>query len=322
MVGESNQLAYRAAQMVAAGFDEYCNPLILYGDPGLGKTHLLHAIASAVSKSDPDAEIVCLKGDEFTNEMIEAIRTGSNVEFREKHRNAAVFLMDDVQFIAGKKQTQEEFFHTFDALCRNGCSIVLTMDRCPRELHTLEKRLVSRFEGGLTVKISEPEHDTRLEIVRRKAVERGLDLQPEEVEYVASMVEGSIRRLEGVLNQLKIFGTEGNVEEKLREIIQSTGAPAVLKRTPEEVIDAVARCYGVEANLVKGKARTKNITAARQMAVYLMGHELGLSTTRIGTILSRDHSTVCYALRRMEERLVADPVLGEKMEQIIKELGL
>ncbi len=141
VVGDSNMVAYNAAQAVAAGFDEYCNPLVIYGNPGLGKTHLLNAIAFAVSASEPDAQVVCIKGDEFTNELVGAIRDDTNAQFRDKYRNASVFLMDDVQFIAGKKQTQEEFFNTFDALYQNGSSIVITMDRPPRELKKLEERI-------------------------------------------------------------------------------------------------------------------------------------------------------------------------------------
>ena len=322
VVGDSNRMAYSAAQAVAAGFDEYCNPLVIYGDPGLGKTHLLNAIAMAVGRAEPDAEIVCLKGDEFTNEMVEAIRDDTNAQFREKYRNAAVFLMDDVQFIAGKKQTQEEFFNTFDALYQNGCSIVLTMDRHPRELSRLEERISSRFEGGLMVEIGEPEYDTRFEIVRRKALERGLKLELQDLEYIAHGVTGSVRRIEGVLNKLKALSEDGKMPSYFKQIVDSSQPARSVNVTPEVVIDTTARYYAVDPKLIKGKSRTKSVMVARQVAMYILCHGLGLTTTRVGKIMERDHATVCYALQRIEGKAASDSSIAEKIEAIMKELGI
>jgi len=317
VVGESNRMAYQTACAVAAGEDEYCNPLVLYGRPGLGKTHLLHAIAYSVSAADPDAEVVCLKGDEFTNDLVDAIREDKNAAFREKYRNADVFLMDDVQFIAGKKQTQEEFFNTFDALYQNGCSIVITMDRPPRELSRLEERIMSRFEGGLMIEIGEPEHDTRMEIIRQKAEERRLRLTETEIEYIAGRVTGSVRQLEGILNRLKAFVGSGEASLPVREIVEGVPMGKVPAITPERVIEKVSAYYSVDAKLIAGKGRTKPVMLARQVAMYIMCNGLGLSTTQVGRIMGRDHSTVCYALQSIEGRMAADPSFAEAVERIM-----
>ena len=315
VVGDSNRMAYNAAQAVAAGFDKYCNPLVVYGDSGLGKTHLLHAIAAAVEASDPDAEIVCLKGDAFTNELVEAIHASTGAQFREKYRHAAVFLMDDVQFIAGKKQTQEEFFNTFEALYESGCSIVLTMDRPPREVSRLEERIASRFEGGLMVEIREPDYETRLEIVKRKAEERGLALSAEDAAQIAGRVTGSIRQIEGILNKLRILAGEDTLSvETVMKTVPVRRGPSV---APESVIEKAAAHYGVDPELVRGKSRTRKVVLARQAAMYVLCQELELSTTQVGRLLRRDHATVCYGLQSVETRMKADRAFAEAMQTLI-----
>ena len=316
VVGEANRMAYNAAQAVAAGFDEYCNPLVIYGNPGLGKTHLLNAIAFAVSASEPDAQVVCLKGDEFTNELVGAIRDDTNAQFRDKYRNASVFLMDDVQFIAGKKQTQEEFFNTFDALYQNGCSIVITMDCPPRELNKLEERITSRFEGGLLVEIGEPDRDTRLEIIKQKATERGLALSQDDIAYIADRITGSVRQLEGALNKLKVF-----VDQKsgisVRDVIEGIPLNKGNYTTPEEVIEKVSSHYHVDQKLIMGKGRTKQVMIARQVAMYILCNRLGLSTTQVGKIMERDHSTVCYALQSVERKMESDQLLADEVSALL-----
>lgn len=321
VVGDSNRTAYNAAQAVAAGFDEYCNPLVIYGNPGLGKTHLLNAIAAAVSAAEPETEVVCVKGDEFTNEMVDAIRGDANVQFREKYRNASVFLMDDVQFIAGKKQTQEEFFNTFDALYQSGCSIVVTMDRPPRELGRLEERITSRFEGGLLVEIGEPELHTRIEIIRKKAEERGLHLSQCDVEYIADHVVGSVRQLEGVLNKIKIMAGERDATPFVRTVVDEMPMSKT-QISADEVIEAVAKYYRVEPKQLAGKGRTKQIMIARQVAMYVLCNRLGLTTTQIGKLMGRDHSTVCYALQSVEGKLGSDPLLASDVEALMEQLHL
>lgn len=313
VVGDSNRAAYTAAQAVAAGFDEYCNPLVIYGSPGLGKTHLLNAIAYAINASSPNVDVVCLKGDEFTNELVDAIRDDTNAQFRNKYRNASVFLMDDVQFIAGKKQTQEEFFNTFDALYQNGCSIVITMDRPPRELSRLEERITSRFEGGLMVEIGEPDLDTRLEIIKKKAEERGLTLSQDDTEYIANRVTGSVRQLEGVLNKLKVFAGQNAIHE----VVEGMPLNKEPHTTPDAVIEKVAAHYHVDSKLIKGKSRTKQVMLARQVAMYILCNRLGLSTTQVGKIMDRDHSTVCYALQSIEAKMNSDAILSETIHSLM-----
>ena len=316
VVGDSNRVAYNAAQAVAAGFDEYCNPLVIYGNPGLGKTHLLNAIAFAVSASEPDAQVVCIKGDEFTNELVGAIRDDTNAQFRDKYRNASVFLMDDVQFIAGKKQTQEEFFNTFDALYQNGSSIVITMDRPPRELKKLEERITSRFEGGLLVEIGEPDRDTRLEIIKQKAAERGLPLSQDDIEYIADRITGSVRQLEGALNKLKVFAAQKS-GVSVRDVIEGIPLNKGNYTTPEEVIEKVTSHFHVDQKLVRGKGRTKQVMIARQVAMYILCNRLGLSTTQVGKIMERDHSTVCYALQSVERKMESDQSFADEVSALM-----
>lgn len=316
VVGDSNRTAYNAAQAVAAGFDEYCNPLVIYGNPGLGKTHLLQAIAVAVNAADPNAEVVCVKGDEFTNELVGAIREDTNAQFRDKYRNAAVFLMDDVQFIAGKRQTQEEFFNTFETLYQNGCSIVVTMDRPPRELGKLEERIISRFEGGLMVEIGEPEYNTRLEIIKQKAAERGLKISSDDIEYIANQVTGSIRQIEGVLNKLKIVAEPDGATSCVRTVVDGM-AVSKPRITPDEVLERVSRHYNVDPNLIKGKGRTKQVMLARQITMYVLCNGLGLTTTQVGTIMKRDHSTVCYALQSVERKMGIDETLSKTINSLM-----
>ncbi len=316
VVGDSNQLAYNAAQAIAAGFAEYCNPLVIYGNPGLGKTHLLHAIATAASASAPDLEIVSVKGDEFTNELVEAIRANNTARFREKYRRASIFLMDDVQFIAGKKQTQEEFFNTFDALYEDGCSIVITMDRPPWELVRLEERITNRFAGGLTVKIAEPEYETRLEIVKMKAKGRGLQLSQEDLQYIAERVTGSVRQIEGVLNKLKV-SADYKVALCVKDVVDSVPSSAKTPGSPEGLIERVCAHFAVDPQLLKGKGGTRNVTLARHVAMYVLCHGLRLSTTKVGEMMERDHSSVCYALQAVEAKMGSDDAFAETVHKLM-----
>ena len=317
VVGESNKLAFNSAQYVAAGFDQFCNPLIIYGGSGLGKTHLLNAIVAAVRVGSPSSNIVYTRGDMFTNEMVEAIKSDTNTQFRAKHRCASLFIMDDAQFIGGKKATQEELLNTFDELYSKGCSIVLAMDRAPNELCTLEDRIRSRFEGGLVVQIQEPEYETRLQIVKNKAAERSLCLKDEDMIFIAENVTGSVRRIEGILNYLNMKvrteGTFGNIRDAVSETF--TSKPTSL--TPDELIHHVAKAFGIEKNLIPGKARTKDVMLARQVCMYLLCQELGMSTTAVGKLLKKDHTTVIYGIQKVEDLMNADAHFSARVNQLI-----
>lgn len=318
VVGDSNKIAFNSAQYVAAGFDQFCNPLIIHGGSGLGKTHLLNAIVASVRAGAPSSNIVYTRGDMFTNEMVEAIHESTNKKFREKHRRASLFLMDDAQFISGKKATQEELLNTFDELYASGCSIVMAMDRPPSEMSMLEDRIRNRFEGGLIVEIKEPEFETRYEIAKGKAAERGLSLKDEDLRFIAEHVTGSVRRIEGALNYLvmkvRIEGKSVCVRDVVQEMLGPTQVTAL---APQELIERVGREFGVEPALITGKSKTKNVMLARQVCMYLLCQEQGKTTTATGKLLGRDHSTVVYGIQRVEGMMNEDAVFFARVNGLM-----
>lgn len=312
VVGPSNQLAVAAARAAADGRSGYSGPLVIYGASGLGKTHLLNAIATEVTKQRPNANVVCVKGEEFTHELIEAITQDRKTEFRTKYRGAEYFLMDDIQFIAGKKQTQEEFFNTFDHLYEANCQIVLTLDRPPRELSTLQERIRNRFEGGLMVEIEPPDLDMRRAILRSKAEQRGLSLTEGEIEQIARQVVGDVRKLEGVLNKVNAIRSLPGCSAGSADVvaaIRSYRSDEGDRVAPQDVIGAVAEKMHVEEEQMMGRSRAGAVTQARQIAMYLLCQVHGASTTEVGRIFGRDHSTVIHAIGRIRERAAADPAI-------------
>lgn len=310
IVGQSNRMAYAAAQAVVAERSRYNNPLVIYGTSGLGKTHLLNAIATAVSEKNPDATVAYVKGDDFTNDLIEAIFQDRNTEFRKKYRNVEYFLMDDIQFIAGKKQTQEEFFNTFDKLYEANCQIVLTIDQPLCDLTTLQDRIRNRFEGGLVVEIDAPDFETRCAIIRNKATQRKLNLSEDEVAMIAQQVTGDVRKLEGVLNRLKAFRAAPGCPPCSDDITialqgyQPKGGKAV---TPQDIVNQVATQLNVDPKLMVGRSHARTITQARQLAMYLLCEVHGQTTTSVGKFFGRDHSTVMYAVSTVKEKMATDP---------------
>lgn len=320
IVGQSNRMAYTAAQTVVTERSRHHNPLIIYGPSGLGKTHLLNAIACAVSSKNPNASTVCIKSDDFTSELIEAIFRNRCAEFRKKYRYAEYFLMDDVQFIAGKKQTQEEFFNTFDTLYEANCQIVLTIDRPLSELTTLQDRIRNRFEGGLLVEIDAPDFETRCTIIRSKAAQRGLILHDEDIAAIAHQVTGDVRKLEGVLNRLKAL--RGVTEhplcpDDLSVALQGYQPKGDRTVTPQDVVDLVSSHLRIDPKLIVGRSHTRTVTQARQIAMYLLCEVHGYTTTSVGKFFDRDHSTVLYAIERVKEKMVSDPAT----QAIVKELS-
>ena len=321
--GPSNQFAYAAAQAVASNPSGAYNPLFIYGQSGLGKTHLLTAIATEIKKNHPEFNIVYVDCETFTNELITAIQAGRTDEFRQTYRPADVLLVDDIQFIAGKESTQEEFFHTFNTLHAAGKQIVLASDRPAKEIKSLEERLRTRFEWGLTADIQPPDFETRVAIIRRKAELLNLHMPDDVAEFIANHLKSNIRQLEGAVKKLNAYylleGIQpaiGVAQNAIKDILNETQPVPV---TIEKIISEVARTYNVSPAEIRGMRRTANISSARQTAIYVVREITGMSMEDIGREFSgRDHSTIVYSLKAMEQNLENDRRLKETVEDIIK----
>ena len=319
VVGPTNRIAYAAALAVSQNPATKYNPLFIYGDSGLGKTHLLYSIANALRISRPDFRIVYIKGDDFTNELINAIQTGSNSEFREKFRMADLLLVDDIQFIAGKIQTQEEFFHTFNALYESGRQIVLTSDRAPKDMLRLEDRLKSRFEGGLMVDVQPPDYETRVAILKNKAARMGIPLAEEACVYIAENIKSNIRQIEGILKKIQAYLELERAENLDMDLVENITKEVIRSErsyTPEYIIEKTATFYDLSPEDILGKGKTKNIAAARQMATYLMRKLTTLTLEEIGGVMNRDHTTILHSIRKIEDSVNTDAALGDKVRDI------
>ena len=321
VVGSSNKFAHAAARAVADHPAMNYNPLFIYGESGLGKTHLLYAIAHKIHDDHPDYRIVYIKGDAFTNELIQAIREGRNQEFREKFRSADVFLMDDVQFIAGKDSTMEEMFHTFNTLYETRKQIVFTADRPPKEMLKLEDRLKTRFEWGLIADIQPPDYETRMAIIKNKAIRRGMDLPEPVLQYIAENITSNVRQIEGTVNRLlafqNIMGESVNVDTVTRAVRDMFKNKAEFLPSPDVIIEEIGKFYGIDSAALRGQARTKNTALARQIAMYEIRRMTNLSLDDIGREFeNRDHSTVLHSIKRVEKLIRDDPELAEIIKDI------
>ena len=324
IVGASNKFAYAAANAVANDPGGKYNPLFIHGNSGLGKTPLLNAIAHQGNLTHPEANIVYTRGESFTNELVKYIGQKSTEAFHDKYRSADILLVDDVQFIAGKDSTQEEFFHTFNALYQAGNQIVLTSDRPPKEIALLEDRLRNRFEWGLMADIQSPDLETRMAIIKRKAEVLNFDLPDDIVQYIAEKLKNNIRQLEGAVKKMQAFvtmqGMPVNImtaQTAIKDIIVDNSPTPV---TINKIVTEVARTYGADSADIYSKKQNAQTTEMRQMAMYIVREMTGLSTKLIGREFNRDHSTVVYSLDKFTKRYNEDSKLRSVVNNIIKNI--
>ena len=307
VVGPSNRFAHSAAIAVSKTPGQVYNPLFIYGPPGVGKTHLLYAIANGIRRDNPNANVVYIKGDQLTNELIAAIQSGKNIEFRSKYREADLFLVDDIQFIAGKESTQEEFFHTFNKLYEEHKQIVLTSDRKPDDMLTLEDRLRSRFLWGLIADINPPDYETRMAIIKNKAKQLGLELDDEVCNYIAVNITNNVRQIEGTVKKILAYRDLNNmpldlshISRAIDDMFKSEGSAVP---TPSLIISQVCKFYNVEESVLRGTQKNKGTAEARQIAMYLIRKLTNLSLPDIGKEFNRDHTTALYAIRKVQMSL-------------------
>jgi chromosomal replication initiator protein len=325
IVGSSNRLAHAACLAVADNPGQHYNPLFLYGGVGLGKTHLLHAIGNYVLDRDPEINVLYVSSEKFTNDMINAIRRQQTEEFRMRYRNIDVLLIDDIQFIAGKEGTQEEFFHTFNTLHSAAKHIVISSDKPPKAILTLEERLRSRFEWGLIADVQPPDLETRTAILRTKGDQMNVDVPDEVIDFLAHKVQSNIRELEGSLNRVAAFaelhGVPISVEMATSALADLLGSARRRRITPDQVIVAVSEHFGVDTRVMQGRGRSRNIVVPRQVAMYLLREETECSLVDIGKLLGgRDHTTVMYGCDKIAGEINADNRLRNEVLSIRERL--
>lgn len=322
VVGNSNKAAYTASRTVAqdpAGSG--LNPLFLYGDPGLGKTHLLYAITRELTFRYPDFNIIFVKGEDFMNELIEAIANKTPVAFREKYRNADMLIVDDIQFIAGKASVQEEFFHTFDKLYESGKQIVLSSDRPPKDMNQLEERLRSRFESGFITDIQTPDLELRVAILKRKAASLGIDVPNDVLMYLGENIKDNVRQIEGALKKMRalslIQGEDINMGHAKKAVtdVLTNAAQAV---TPEKILSFVARKYNIPEEDIRSRKQTKDIKNARHLVVYLIRRLLDMPLASIGKFFNRDHTTIMSSIDVVEKQRKTSSEFDNTLNEIIR----
>ena len=321
VVGPSNQLACSAARAVADAPGRRYNPLFIYGSSGLGKTHLLYAIAHEIRRQSPSDRILYIKGDEFINDFIETVRSGRSMnEFRIKYREADLMLVDDIQFVAGKVETQNEFFHTFNTLYETKKQIVLTSDRPPQEMALLDDRLRTRFEWGLMADVQQPVLETRVAIVKNKAANLGLILDDSVANYIADKITSNVRQLEGTVHKIKAFHDldipidQAAVDRAIQDMIRSNEFTI----TPDNIIKEVCRYFRLEEDQIRGPSRSRDILNARQIAMYLIRRMTNLSLDETGKLFGgRDHSTTLNGVTKVENRMKSDNTFAETVKAII-----
>ena len=325
VVGPSNKLAASAARAVADAPGQHYNPLFIYGNSGLGKTHLLYAIAHVIRSRNPGARIVYIKGDEFINDFIDSVRTGKAGEFRTKYREADLFLVDDIQFVAGKEETQNEFFHTFNTLFEGKKQIVLTSDRPPHEMAQLDDRLRTRFEWGLLVDVQPPSLETRIVIVKNKATQLGFVIDDDVASYIASKISANVRQLEGTVKKIKAFhDLEGSSVDRatVDRAIQDMTTSSDFLITSDSIIKEVSRYFHIDEFQLSGQSRSRDCVKARQITMFLIRTMIGLSLNDIGDLFGgRDHTTVMHSIDQVETKMQKDPTYAETVRAIIANIN-
>ncbi len=323
IVGSTNRFAYNACLAVADRPADRYNPLFIWGPSGLGKTHLLFSITNRIIQENPDSRVLYVRGEDFTNQLVDSITQKEPMHFfREKYRNVDVLLVDDIHFIAGKTSTQEEFFHTFNALHQQNKQIILTADCPPKEIHTLEERLRTRFEWGLIADIQPPDLELRIAILRRKCEEMGVDISAEVLEYLADQVKDNIRQLEGAVKKLTAYSfingqpiTLHLAKSCMRDIVSGSEPTSV---TIDKIFRMVSEHFEVPLSEVKGRRRTREVVQARHMVVYLLSKMVDLPSTNIAKLFEQDHSSILYAINTLESKVKTDPAFRETVEELTK----
>lgn len=329
VVGNNNRLAHAASLAVAESPGDVYNPLFLYGGVGLGKTHLMHSIAHFIQSNNPQLKILYVSSETFTNELIEAIRNGNNTamtRFREKYRNIDVLLIDDIQFIIGKESTQEEFFHTFNELYLAKKQIVISSDKPPKDMETLEERIRSRFECGLIADIGSPDYETRMAILRRKEEMDNFHLDDDILNYIASNIKSNIRELEGALNKLLAFSNLENtpitMEVAVKELQNIIAPDKPREITPQLILDIVSEHFHITTEQMSSKSRSSEIVKPRQIAMYLCKNMTDASLETIGALLGgRDHSTIIHGIRKIDDDYNNDENTKNTIDTIKKKIN-
>ena len=324
IVGSSNKFAHAACLAVADRPAQAYNPLFIYGPSGLGKTHLLYAITNELKKKIDNVRVIYIKGEDFTNQMIDSLSRQAMNEFRDKYRSCDVLLIDDIQFIAGKTSTQEEFFHTFNALHEAGKQIIMTSDRPPREIKTLEDRLKTRFEWGLIADIQPPDLELRTAIIKKKADQVNVSIPDEVLSFLAENLRSNIRQIEGAIKKLgaKSFLTGRHITMDLARncISELLGGAEPVTVTVDKIFAAIQKKYNIKREDIVSSKRTKDIANARHITVYTIRSVTDMSLPNIGKIIDRDHSTVLSSIEAVEKRMAQNPVFRAEIEEMVKEL--
>ncbi len=326
VVGNENKFAHAAAQAVANNPAQAYNPFFIYGKSGLGKTHLLSAIANEIRQNNPRATIMLVKGEEFMNELIAAIGEGNQIQFRNKYRYVDVFLVDDVQFIGGKPATEVEFFHTFEALYEAKKQIIVTSDRPPKEMSTLEDRLKTRFESGLIADIQPPEYETRVAIIKNKANSLKLELSDDIVDYIATKLKNNVRELEGAVKKIRAYShiftgdslTLGVIQNIIQSVIKENVNTSI---TPDVIVDHVARYFNISKEDIYSNKRPSHILNARQVAMYITREMTDTSLSLIGEkIGGKNHSTALHSIKQVENKMATDPKFSQSISELMENI--